>query len=315
MFGEFSTITEAVNFTFYFILAISVALLVFITVLMIYFVFRYHRSRHPVASGTGHHTVLEIVWTVIPTILVLAMFYYGWIGYRMMRTPPADAMPVTAQARMWSWNFEYANGKTSPELYVPVNHPVRVNLWSGDVLHAFYVPKFMVKQDIVPGLDNFVWFEAEEEGSFDIFCAEFCGQRHSYMLSKVNVMSQADFEVWINTDVPEKIEIDETASGEAAEAQLARLGEQLSVSKGCNACHTIDGTNLVGPTYKGLYGKNETVVTDGTEREITVDDEYIAKSVREPNADLVKGFQPLMPPQNLTDQEMAAIIAYIKSVK
>ena len=316
MLGDFTSITEAVNFAFYFTVIISTVLLVGITGLMIFFVFKYHRSRHPKAQPVAQsHALLEVIWTAVPTVLVLAMFYYGWMGYRLMRTPPADAMPVTAEARMWSWNFKYENGKTSPELYVPQGRPIKVNLWSGDVLHAFFVPAFMVKNDIVPGMETFVWFQAEELGSYDIFCAEYCGQRHSYMISKVHVIPPEEFDQWVQEDV-EEVKVDEEATGGEREAQLVRLGERLSIMKGCNACHTVDGEKLVGPTYKGLYGKTETVITDGKPRQITVDDEYIKKSIVDPNADMVEGYQPLMPAQaGLNDTELEALVAYIKSLQ
>jgi len=316
MFGDFTSITEVVNFTFYFILTISVALLAFITFLMVFFVVRYHHTRHKQAAQVGHHTVLEIVWTVIPTLLVIAMFYYGFIGYRLMKTPPKDAMPVTAEARMWSWNFKYENGKTSPELYVPVGRAIKVNLWSGDVIHAFYAPHFMVKQDIVPGLNNFVWFKPEEEGTYNIFCAEYCGQRHSYMLSKIHVIPQDEFDEWVQKDVVVE-EIDEGASEEERQAQLTKLGERLATSKGCNACHSIDGSKLVGPSYLGLYGSTTTVVTNGETRQVEVDDAYIRQSMLEPMADVVEGYQPVMPSQKglLDDNQINALIAYIKSLK
>ncbi len=314
----FTEITEAVNFTFLFILIISVALLILITALMVIFVIKYHRKRHPVAAQVGSHALLEITWTVIPTILVLAMFYYGWIGYRLMRTVPEDAMPVTAVAQMWSWQFEYENGKQSSELYVPVDRPTKVNLVSQDVLHSFYVPAFMVKQDIVPGLEDFVWFSAPDTGSFDIFCAEYCGERHSYMLSRVVALPPAEFDEWMQKDVaPPPVVEDEGVGDEDPIGRLRQIGERLSSTKGCIACHSTDGTAVIGPTYKGLFGKTETVVTDGATRQVVVDEDYLRKSILDPLADMVEGFLPLMPPQEgiLTDEEITALIEYIKTLR
>ena len=316
--ASFSNIIEAVNTTFLVITVISVVLLVLITFLMVAFVIKYRRKRHPKASQIEGNTFLEMAWTVIPTILVLGMFYYGWIGYKLMRNPPAGAMEVTAIAQMWSWQFRYPNGKQSSELYVPVNQPVKVNLESRDVLHSFYVPAFKVKQDVVPGSIQFLWFEAEEIGVFDIFCAEYCGQRHSYMLSKVNVIDQGEFDQWVATGVEPLGELSaDDMDEEALVVRLRKTGERLSQIKGCNACHTIDGTALVGPTYKGLFGRTETVVTDDQTRQIVVDEDYIRKSILEPNADIVEGFQPLMPSQQgmITDEEITAIIEYLKTLK
>ncbi|MFQ5510458.1 MAG: cytochrome c oxidase subunit II [Candidatus Krumholzibacteriia bacterium] len=317
MLTAFSEITEGVNFTFLFILVISVALLVLITALMVVFVIKYHRKRHPVPAQVESHALLEITWTVIPTILVLAMFYYGWIGYRLMRTPPEGAMEVTAVAQMWSWQFEYGNGKRSPELYVPVEKPVKVNLESRDVLHSFYVPAFMIKQDVVPGMENFVWFSAPDTGTYDIFCAEYCGERHSYMLSKVVVVPESEFGVWVEKDVAPPVAVDEDVSGEERVARLRQIGERLSGTKGCIACHSTDGSPLVGPTYKGLFGKTETVITDGDARKVVVDEEYLRRSILDPTADIVDGFQPLMPPMRglLSDDEVTALVEYLKTLK
>jgi cytochrome c oxidase subunit 2 len=318
MITSFSNIADAVNTTFSMILVVSLVLLVLITFLMVLFVFKYSRKRHPTPAQVESHSLLEVTWTVIPTILVLGMFYYGWVGYKLMRTPPEGALQVTATAQMWSWQFTYENGKQSAELYAPVGQPIRVNLESRDVLHSFYVPAYMVKQDVVPGMENFVWFEPEETGTFDIFCAEYCGQRHSYMLSHVVVVPREEFDRWVE----EGVEAVEVAPGEdlSEEEQLARLqraGARLSQIKGCDACHTTDGTQLVGPTYKGLFGKTETVVTDGETRQVIVDEDYIRKSILDPAADVVEGFQPLMPSQQgmMTDEEITAVIEYLKTLE
>lgn len=314
---EYTTINDAVSGAMAYVMAVSVILTLLITVLMITFVIRYHRTRHPVAEQVESNVFLEVVWTVIPTILALAMFYYGWVGYRMMRTPPADAMEVTATGRMWSWSFEYENGKQSTELYVPVGQAIKVNLESVDVLHSFYIPAYMIKQDAVPGLTQFVWFLPEEEGTYNIFCAEYCGERHSFMITKCIVVPAAEFTEWVERDVAVVTLQAEGASEEELQAQLADAGERLSVLKGCNACHSVDGSALVGPTYKGLYGKTEMVITDGTRRQVTVDDAYIRRSMLEPNADITEGFQPLMPSQAglVTDEEIDALIAYIKTLQ
>lgn len=312
----FSSTTEAVNIAFVVMLAIAVAMLVLITTLMVVFVIKYHRRRHPEAAQVHGHTMLEVAWTVIPTIIALGMFYLGFIGYRYMRAVPEGALEVSATGRMWSWEFEYANGKRSPELYVPVDKPIKVNLRSADVLHSFYLPAYRVKQDVVPGLDTYVWFHPVDTGLYDIFCAEYCGQRHSYMMSKVVVIPQAEFDKWIEQDVG--VAPDTSGAPVSEDEQLARLrraGERLTRIKGCNACHSTDGSVLVGPSYKGLFGKTVAVVTDGEKREVVVDEEYIRRSILEPSADVVDGFQPLMPPQEgITDEEIKAITEYLKTL-
>ena len=293
------TTTQAVDPVFTFIFAISVALLVGITATTLWFVIRYRRSRAPEpTSRVAGNLWLEITWTVLPTILVMAMFWYGWAGYLTLRSVPKDALVVTATARMWSWSFAYANGKTSPKLYVPVGKPVRVELVSQDVLHGFYVPAFRVKRDVVPGMKNFAWFVATRPGSYDLFCSVYCGTGHSAMITTVEAVSPADFATWL-------------AQGGGAE----HAGKELLEKHGCLGCHSLDGTPKAGPTFKGIWGRSVTVLTDGRERTITVDEAYLRRSILEPNADVVKGFPPVMPSfaGKLTDADITAIISFLRS--
>ncbi|UCE06138.1 MAG: cytochrome c oxidase subunit II, partial [bacterium] len=198
MIVDAANMPQTVNNVFYFILAISVALLVFITFLMVFFVIKYHRKRNKKSKDIEGNTWLEITWTVIPTLLVLGMFYYGWIGYKIMKDVPEDAMVVNVTGRMWSWLFEYDNGVQTDTLYVPVDKPIRVNLKSQDVLHSFYIPAFRIKHDVVPGNERgYVWFHPRELGSYDVLCAEYCGQQHAYMTSKVIVLPEDEFKTWL----------------------------------------------------------------------------------------------------------------------
>jgi len=322
MLSRLSSTSDAVNGPMLFIAGTSIFLLIAITLVMIYFTIRYHRRRNPVVTEEIHgHKVLEIVWTVIPTLIAFGFFWYGWVGYELMKSPPKDAMQVNVTARQWSWMHEYANGVQSGELYVPVNEPVQLNLKSMDVIHSYYIPAFKVKQDAVPGVKNlFLWFQANQVGDYDVFCAEYCGLNHSAMLSKVHVMTREDFDSWMKTENEKAQELAKAAA--AAEkggggAGMVSLGESLVKSKGCTACHSIDGSVLIGPSYKGIYGHSTTVMTNGKERQVTVDDEYIRRSILQPKADIVKGFQPLMPSQEgvLDDKQIDALIAYIKSLK
>ena len=301
MIPKASSIAGTVDFVFFYIVGISVVLLVAITFLMVYFIFKYRRSKNIPPANIEGHTLLEVTWTVIPTILVISMFYYGWVGFKEMRKVPKDAAVVKVTARMWSWAFEYENGKQSDVLKLPVNKPVKLELESLDVLHAFYVAAFRVKEDVVPGLNNYISFTPTMVGTYDAQCAEYCGMRHSYMMAKVEVMPEEKFQEWY------------VGNGLVSKADL---GAELLKLKGCVACHTTDGTPRVGPTFKGIFGRKETVVTGGTERDVVVDEEYIRKSIMEPTADLVKGFPPIMPPQKglITDEEIQQIIAYLKGL-
>jgi len=298
-----SNFVQGVDLTFIIILGISVFFLVGITAVMIYFVIRYSRKRNPKATNIEGNTKLEIIWTVIPLILVLIMFYFGWIGYRPMRKVPEGAIPVKATGQMWSWSFEYENGKRSAELVVPYNKPVKLDLFSLDVIHSLYIPAFRIKEDVVPGKNNYLWFTAQQLGEFDLFCAEYCGDRHSYMLSKVKVIPEADYEKWLaQSDIP----ADEPP------------GLTLIKRNGCVACHSLDGIKIVGPSFKGIYGHEVEVVTNGQDRTITVDDEYIKRSIQEPNADVVKGFNPglmISYKELVPEEDIQKIIDYIKELK
>ena len=201
MFNGASNFSHDVDFIFLFSLIVSIFFLVLITVSMVYFVIKYNRKRNPKATNVHSSIVLEITWTVIPTILVLIMFWYGWMGYSDMSEAPKDSLNINVTAQMWKWTFKYENGKTADSLYVPVNKAIKLNLTSLDVNHAFYIPKFRIKKDVYPNQQRTVWFKAEEIGKFDIACAEYCGLNHSYMYNKINVLSESDFSKWLATGV------------------------------------------------------------------------------------------------------------------
>ncbi|HEU4364574.1 MAG TPA: cytochrome c oxidase subunit II [Candidatus Krumholzibacteria bacterium] len=318
MLSRLSTTADAINGPMLFITAVSLAMLIGITLVMVYFALRYNRRRSPVGEDVHGHPTLEIIWTVIPTILAFGFFWYGWEGYKLLKAAPEDAIQVNVTGRMWSWNHEYENGVQSPELFVPVNVPVRINLESQDVLHSYFIPAFKVKQDAVPGVpDLYLWFQATQLGDFDVFCAEYCGNQHSAMLSKVHVLTQEDYDAWLVAEGEKVIAIQKAAEADASDPAIIALGKQLSQAKGCTACHSADGSRLIGPSFKGIYGHKATVVTAGQPREVAVDDEYIRNSILEPTADIVQGFQPLMPSQKglVNDAEIKALTSYIKSLK
>lgn len=310
-------ITQASNFVkgvdtaFLLILGISFFFLIALTVVMIYFIYKYNNKRHPVATQIHGSTTLEIVWTVIPFLLTMVMFYYGWAGWKPMQKAPEDAMEVTVYGRMWNFSYEYENGRRTDTLFVPKDKAVKLNLKAMDVVHSLYIPAFRVKQDMVPQKENnFMWFIPQRVGSYEIFCTEYCGLQHSYMLSTVKVMENNDFQKWI-TDTTQ------VAATENIDAPGA-TGKRIMQNIGCFACHTVDGTKLVGPSFKGIWGAEHSVVTGKETRKVTVDEEYIKRSIYDPNADVVEGFtKGLMVSyqSQLSDDDVASIIEYLKTVK
>lgn len=301
-----SNLAGKVDAVIWFITVISLVFFILISIFLVYFAIRYRRRQENEETPyiTGSH-VLETIWTIIPSILLIVIFVYGFVVYKDMRTPPEDSLEITVVGRQWLWLFKYDNGKsTLNELYVPEGRPIKLVMTSEDVLHSFFVPAFRVKQDLVGGMYTYLWFTPTKNGTYELFCAEYCGTGHSAMLGKVIVMSPQEYEKW------------EKGEEEKAVASLppAELGKQLYTQRGCNACHSIDGSSLVGPTWKGLYG-HEVVLEDGTK--VTADENYIREAILEPQAKMVKGFGPVMPSFKgvISDDEITDLIAYIKTLK
>ncbi|MBM2814952.1 MAG: cytochrome c oxidase subunit [Ignavibacteria bacterium] len=201
MFTGPSTYASEVDSIMLFIVASSVALLLIITVVMIYFVFRYNKKRNPVAENIEGNTPLEILWIAIPTVLVMFMFYYGYVAFADIRAVPANSLKVKVLARMWSYSYEYENGKQSDTLFLPNGRATKLDLISADVNHGFFVPAFRIKEDVIAGKINYLVLNPKELGSFDIACSEYCGLNHSLMYSKLVVIPDADFKKWLS-DMP-----------------------------------------------------------------------------------------------------------------
>jgi len=223
-------IVQQTDNIFIFIVVISVFFLLLVTGAMLYFVFRYRAKKHPQSENITGSTTLEILWTVIPLILVLMMFFYGWEGFKEMRNVPADAMVIKVTGRMWMWTYEYENGRTSDTLLVlPVNKNVKFNLHSVDVNHSFYIPAFRIKEDVIPGRVNYMWINTSQEGIYDIMCAEYCGMNHSYMLGKLKIVSEKEFNEWVKVDTVKKT--DSLKTGLLKQDSLKTLGNKTDTSK------------------------------------------------------------------------------------
>jgi len=313
-FQQASTAADRVDAVFLAITAVCVVFLIFITSLMVYFVIKYNKKRHPKGEDIEGNTGLEIVWTVTPTILFLVMFYFGWTNFDYERNVPRDAMVINVTARQWAYSFTYPNGKQTTQLFLALNKPARMNLHSLDVIHGFYIPAFRIKEDVVPGRENYTWFTPTRLGSFDIMCTVICGVDHANMLSKAVVVPVPEFERWYfgGEDAP--------LPGQAESAAAAPLKPEspavaILEAKACQTCHSIDGSPMVGPTFKGLYGQRQLVKeAGGVEHEVVVDDAYLAKAIQDPMVETVKGYPPAMPRNPLTEAELKQVIDLIKSL-
>jgi len=290
---------------FYAILALNIFFFLGITVAVVYFVWKYRaRPGHKAQPSAAHNDALEITWTIIPTIIVVFLFWFGWRAYMEIVTPPTKAVEVQVLAWRWAWEFKHANGVTDNNLHVPVNTPVRLVMTSKDVLHSFYIPVMRVKQDLVPRRYTYATFFATKPGTYQMYCAEYCGTNHSQMKPAVVVHEPGGYERYLNDK-----------AAESSNMPPVDLGKMLYEKKGCNACHTIDGTPRVGPTWATKdWGKSVTM-SDG--KTITMDENYVREAIRSPLAKARPGYPPSMPSfeGQLKQKEIDGLIAYIKSLK
>jgi len=298
-----STVASDVDALFTFINVTSVILVLGITAAIIYFAIKYKRkSEDDVTPVIKHNTALEVTWTVIPLILILIVFFWGFRGYVEMRNAPDNSYVVYVTANSFFWQFTHPNGvQTTGELHVPNGRPVKLMMQSRDVIHSFFVPDFRIKQDVLPGRYTTAWFQTKNAGESVVFCTEYCGSGHSDMMAKVIAMEPNEFDVWL-TDAKAESE---------KELPLAELGRQLYQQQGCMGCHSVDGSAMIGPTFAGLFGK-ERNFTDGTTA--IADEEYLQESIYEPRNKIVVGYNPVMISYQgiLNDQQVNALIEFIK---
>jgi cytochrome c oxidase subunit 2 len=268
-------------------------------------VFRRKKGDTSDAEHMEGNTTLEIAWTIIPLFIVTAFAYLGAVNLAETRRVDPDAMVVKVTGIQWSWKFEYpAYGVTTDELHLPVDQQVLLQMTSMDVIHSFWVPEFRVKQDLVPGRITELRITPTVDGNYKVRCAELCGTSHAYMEKPVVISSQGDFDVWMAEQV---------ALAEEAAATPEGRGQALVAANGCAACHSINGAQGIGPTWFGLFG-HEVHLTDGTT--VIADEAYVAESIHDPQAKIVEGFETqLMPTYGFTDEQIADIVAYIKTLR
>lgn len=270
-----------------------------------YFVYKYRRRRqNEETPDITHNTALEIIWTVIPSIPLVVMAFWGFNTYMQARVAPADALEIKVIAKKWAWEFTYPNGMSfGQEMHVPAGRPVKLVMISQDVIHDFYLPDFRIKADIVPNRYTQLWFNADEPGEHQVFCAEYCGRDHSNMLAKVVVDTEEQYQQWL-----------EQKAEEAMNMPLPELGKLLYVNKGCNTCHSIDGTRIQGPSFKGIWGQTHQFSNAAP---AVVDENYIRESLLQPTARVRAGYEAIMPSFQglLREREIQALAEYVKSLK
>lgn len=299
-----SSYASSLDGLFAFLLILSVVMFTLITGVATYWALKYKRKEGDekrLSKPTYHNVAIEIFWAVGPLLVCIGLFHAGAQQYMDMRVAPGDSYVINVTARKWAWEFSYPSGKVDSKLHVPVGKPIKLVMLSKDVIHSFFIPDFRIKQDVLPGRYAMVWFKADQPGTSTIFCAEFCGLNHSEMLSSVVVQTQQQFEEWVGFD-PYKGKSD------------VEIGQAIYKEKACVGCHSIDGSPSAGPTFKGLWGKQETLADGST---VAVDENYISESILVPGAKIVKGFPPVMPPYqgSLKPEHIKGVIAYLKTLK
>lgn len=296
---------------FYAVYGLSIFFFVAITGCVVYFVIRYrHRPGHKAEPSAAHNDAMEITWTVIPTIICVFLFYYGWRTYVRVVTPPVKAVEINVLAWRWNWQFTHANGVQDKDLHVPVGVPVRLVMTSKDVLHAFYAPVMRVKQDIIPRRYTYVWFKADKPGTYRLNCAEYCGTDHSQMgitaegrRAVVVVHESGKYEQYLSDLAASSLTMDPD-----------KLGAKLYDKKGCVSCHSLDGTPRIGPSFKGLWGSKSPLEGGGS---ALVDENYVLESITKPQAKIHQGYPPSMPSfeGQLKPVEIEGLIAFMKTLK
>jgi cytochrome c oxidase subunit 2 len=303
-----STIAPEVDWLFYAIFWVCVFFTLLITALLVVFAWKYrYREDYIPGEAPKHNTALELTWTFVPTVILTIIFVYGFQGFLHMAVPPPDPYEIVVQAHMWAYNFYYPNQHLDDKLHVPAGVPIMMVLNSSDVIHGFYIPAFRVKKDDVPGRDNKIWFEAkldpgQTQAEYDIFCTQYCGQGHSTMRSKVIVQSMDDFKKWL-------------ASASIFKGSPEEHGKYLWETRGCNSCHSIDGTTNRCPTWKDVFGSTVTF-QDGTSQ--VADESYLRYVIDHPNSKPIPGFDKIMPPTIdaglVTENDVTDIIAFVKTL-
>ncbi|MCC7125833.1 MAG: cytochrome c oxidase subunit II [Acidobacteria bacterium] len=295
-----STFAKDVDALYLFITATATVFALGVTIAVVAFGIIYRRKHDgEVGARIEGNLPLELLWSIIPTMIAMVMFGWGASTYFHMRTPPAEAMDIYAVGKQWMWKFQHPEGQREiNELHVPVGRPVRVMISSEDVLHSLFFPSFRTKMDAIPGRFTQLWFEATKVGTYHIFCTEYCGTNHAGMIGSVVVMEPAEYQAWL--------------SGSGGEGTLAERGERLFTELACSTCHLESGQGR-GPSLKDIVGTTVELADGST---ALVDESYLRESILNSQARIVRGYQPLMPTfQGLVSEDnLVALVEYVKSL-
>jgi cytochrome c oxidase subunit 2 len=286
--------------------------LIFVPIIYSLIIFRRKKGDTSDGPHIEGNTPLEITWTVIPLVVVLIFAYLGAQNLALVRAVDPQAMEIKVKAYQWNWKFEYPayGGFSSAELYLPVGKQVVLKMESTDVIHSFWVPEFRIKQDVVPGRVTEYRITPTLIGAYKVRCAELCGTSHSFMQSVVLVVSQGEFDTWVKQEQAKAAA--EAAAAAGGGAPDPARGQKIAQDSGCLACHSINGTRIVGPSWKGIFGTT-VKLTDGTT--VTIDAAYIQQSILDPQSQVVEGYDPMVFNLALTDAQVADIIAFIQTLK
>ena len=286
---------------YFFLVALTVFFATLIALLVVVFAVKYRR-RHPAEVGapiTGS-VPLEVMWSIVPFGISMVIFAWGANVYFDIYRPPDETLQIYAVGKRWMWKFQHIDGQREiNELHVPVGRPVKITVTSEDVIHDLYFPAFRVKTDVIPGRYMYVWFNATKAGEYHMFCAEYCGTKHSGMIGRVIVMEPAAYQAWLG--------------GGAGEMAMSARGQKAFQDLACHTCHMEDAAGR-GPALAGLFG-SQVKLADGSTA--VADEAYLRESILNPQAKLVAGYQPLMPTfQGLVSEEaLMGLIEYIKSLQ
>jgi cytochrome c oxidase subunit 2 len=295
-----SSVAKQVDYLYFYLVGVTLFFSVLIFSLVFYFAVRYRRRTHderprPIFGSLG----LELAWSVVPLGLTMVMFFWGATLYYAMRRPPNDATQVFVVGKQWMWKIQHPEGQREiNELHVPVGRPVKLTMTSEDVIHSFYIPAFRVKMDVLPGRYTELWFTPTKVGEYHLFCAEYCGTKHSGMIGRVVVQEPPDYEQWL--------------AGAPAGETLEQAGGRLFRQYNCHTCHEAGPTSR-GPSLHEIFGKTVRLA-DG--RTGVADEDYLRESILNPNARIVAGYTPVMPAYQgqISEEGLLQLIAYIKSL-